>query len=273
MEFGFGAVGALAFGDQGLFQVGGGGDEAVAGVELEFVEVARRDVEGALEVQVFFGQVEGVDAVEYHRVVAGAGDQGFPGLVAVPRSLDQQDPRPPAVEVHAAQHGFFVAFDVDLEEVDGAVDVGFTDIAQGARADDLGLHRHAGVLVLLGDGGVEGGQAGVGDAVEGQGLGVVAGCALQVAVPGALLAQGVVIAWHRFDVDPAPATVVEGAGHGVGGGVVGADVDVEAFFDMLERAPQADVFEILCIRNERHCLFPSVTKVLARTRPRAPASV
>ena len=258
MEFGFGAVGALAFVVQGGFQVGQGVAEAVAVAELEFVEVAGGQFEGALEVQVFFGQVEGVEAVEQHRVVAGVEQQLFPGLVAGPGGFDEDDPGAPLAEVHAAQHGFFVAFDVDLEEVDRAFDVFFADRGQGAGVDGVAAHVHAGVAVLLGDAGFHGRQAGVGDGVEGQGLGVVAGHALQVDVFGPLLAQGVVVDLHRLDVDAGPAALIKRLGDRVHGGLIGTDVDVEAVLEVLQGAPQANVFEVLCIRNERHGRFLSV---------------
>ncbi len=56
----------------------------------------------------------------------------------------------------------------------------------------------------------------------------------------------------RLDVDAGPAVVIKRLGDGVVDGIVGANVDVEAVFDVSEGAPQADVFEVLCVGNERH---------------------
>ena len=114
----FGLFGALQGGGELLFGIADGVAEVVAFAELEFVQVAGRDVEGRFEVQVLFGEVIGVDAVEQNGLVAGAGDEGLPGLVPVPRGFDEDDPRSPLGEIHAAQDGFFVAFDVDFQEVD-----------------------------------------------------------------------------------------------------------------------------------------------------------
>ena len=222
--------------------------ECVAAAELEVVQVAGRDVEGGFEVQVFIGEVVGIEAVEQDGLVAGVGDQGFPGLVALPRGLDEDDPRAPLAEVHAAQHGFFVAFDVDFQEVDGlALRVLLADGGQGARLHGVAAHVHAGVFALLGDGGFQCRQAGVGDAVERQVLGVFAGDALQVGVFGALFAQGLVVIGNGLDVDAGPAVVIKSLGDRVVDGIVGADVDVKAVFDVSEGAPQADVFEVLCV--------------------------
>jgi hypothetical protein len=74
----------------------------------------------------------------------------------------------------------------------------------------------------------------------------------------ALLAQRVEVILHRLDVDAVPAVIVEGFGDRVVARVIGADIDVETVFELLECAPQADVFKILCIRNERHDRFLSV---------------
>ncbi|MNI58102.1 hypothetical protein D3C73_1131970 [compost metagenome] len=225
----------------------------MAFAELELVQVARRDVEGGFEVQVFFGEVVGVDAVEQDGVVAGVGDEGFPGLVAGPGGFDKDHPWPPLAEVHAAQDGFFVAFDIDFQEVNGAaLGVFFADGGQGAGLDRLVAHVHAGVSVQFGHGRVQGREAGAGDAVEGQFVSTFPGRALQVDVFGTLLAQGFEIVGHRFDVDAGPAVVVERLGDGVMGGIVCPDVDVEAVLDGFEGAPQAYVFEILCVGNERH---------------------
>jgi len=259
----FGLFGALQGGGELVFGVADGVAEVVALAELELVQVAWRDVEGGFEVQVFVGQVVGVDAVEQDGLIAGVGDEGFPGLVAVPWGFDEDDPRPPLAEVHAAQDGFFVAFDVDFQKVDlAALGVFFADGGQGAGLDGLAAHVHAGVFVHLRHGRVEGGEAGAGDAIESQVVGAFTGHALQVGVFGAFLAQGFVIIRHRFNVDAGPATVIESFGHGVVGGVVGTDVDIEAVFDGFEGAPQAYVFEILCVRNERHCGFLSVRDFL-----------
>ena len=271
-QLGFGVFGALQGGGEVVFGVGDGVAEVVAFAELEVVQVARRDVEGGFEGQVLFGEVVGVDAVEQDGLVAGAGDEGFPGLVAFPRGFDEDDPRPPLSEVHAAQDGFFVAFDVDFQEVDRAISgVLFADGGQGAGCDGLAAHVQPGVFVLLGQGRVEGREAGAGDAVEGQVIGAFTGHALQVDVVGALLAEGIVVIWHGFDVDAGPAVVVEGFGDGVVGGVVGPDVDIEAVFDIFEGAPQADVFEILCVRNERHGRILSVRFFLFMAALSAPS--
>lgn len=139
----FGLFGALQGGGELVFGVADGVAEVVAFAELELVQVARWDVDGGFEVQVFVSEVVGVDAVEQDGLIAGVGDEGSPGLVAVPWGFD-----------------------------------------------------------------------------------------------------------------------IEGFGHGVVGGVVGAGVDVEAVFDGFEGAPQADVFEILCVRNERPCGFLSVKDFL-----------
>jgi hypothetical protein len=42
------------------------------------------------------------------------------------------------------------------------------------------------------------------------------------------------------------------------GRIVGADVDIEAVLDGFEGAPQAYVFEVLCVGNERHGRILSV---------------
>lgn len=55
-------------------------------------------------------------AIKQDRLVTGIGDQVFPGVIAQPWGLDQDDPGAEAVEVHAAQDDFFVAFDVDLRK-------------------------------------------------------------------------------------------------------------------------------------------------------------
>ena len=192
-------------------------------------------------------------------MVAGIGDQVFPGVIAQPWGFDEDDPGAEAVEVHAAQDSFFVAFDVDLEEVDWAVGgVLFAERGECAGLDRKALHGHAEVFALLGNDGVGGGQAGVRDAVEGYGAGLVAGDALHGGVARALLAERVVIILHRFDVDSVPSMIVERFGDRVVVRVVGADVDVESVFELLERAPQADVFEVLCIGDERHGRFLSV---------------
>lgn len=207
----------------------------------------------------FVGEEPGVDAVEQDGFVAGVGDEVFPGVVAGPWGFDEDDPGAPCGEVHAAQDGFFVAFDVDFQEVDGAVlGVLLADGGEGAGFDGLTVDVHAEGRAFLAGGWVDGREAGAGDAVEGEFVGAVAGHALQVGVVGALLAEGVVVGLHRLDVDAGPATVVEGFGDGIVDGVVGADVDVEAVFELFEGAPQADVFEILCVRNEGHCGFLSV---------------
>lgn len=211
------------------------------------------DVESGFERQVFFGEVKGVEAVEQDGVVAGVGDKGFPGLVAGPWGFDEDDPGAPAAEVHAAQHGFFVAFDVDFQKVDGAVlGVLLADRSQGAGLDGLLAYLHARVAVLLGDAGFDGGQARVGDGVEGQAVGVFAGYALQVDVVWPFLAESVVVGLHRFDVDPSPAVIVERPGHGIICRMIGAYVQIKAVFHRLKGAPQAYVFEVLCVGNERH---------------------
>ncbi len=249
----FGLFGALQGGGELVFGVADGVAEVVAFAELELVQVARRDVEGGFEVQVFFGEVVGVDAVEQDGLVAGVGDEVFPGLVAGPGGFDEDYPWSPLAEVHAAQDGFFVAFDIDFEEVNGAAPgVFFADGGQGAGLDRLAAHVHAGVFVHFGHGRVEGREAGAGDAVEGQVVSTFPSRALQVGVFGTLLAKGFVVVGHRFDVDAGPAAVVERLGDRVMGGMVRPHVDVEAVLDSLEGAPQAYVFEILCIRNESH---------------------
>lgn len=233
--------------------------EGVAAAELEVVEGAGWDLERRFEVEVFVGEEPGVEAVEHDGLIAGVGDQVFPGVIAQPWGFDQDDPRTEAAEVHAAQDGFFVAFDVDLEKVDGPVGgVLCADRSEGAGFDRKAVDVHAEVFALLGNDGVGGGQAGVRDAVEGYGAGLVAGDALKRDVTRALLAEGVVVILHRFDVDALPSMVVEGFGNRVVERVVGADVDEEAVFDLLERAPQADVFKVLCIGDERHGRFLSV---------------
>lgn len=233
--------------------------ESVAVAELEVVEGAGWNLEGRFEVEVLFGEEPGVEAFEHDGLVTGGGDQVFPGMVAPPWGFDQDDPWTEAVEIHAAQDGFFVAFDVDLEEVDGPLGgVLFADRGEGAGLDGEALHVHAEVFALLGNDGVGGGQAGVWNAIEGYGARLVAGDALHGGVARALLAERVVVILHRFDVDALPAMVVEGLGDRVVARVVGADVDVETVFELLERAPQADVFEVLCIGDERHGRFLSV---------------
>jgi hypothetical protein len=53
----------------------------------------------------------------------------------------------------------------------------------------------------------------------------------------ALLAQRVVVILHRLDVDAVPAVIVEGFGDRVVARVIGADIDVETVFELLECAP------------------------------------
>jgi hypothetical protein len=255
----FGLLGAFYSGGEVVFGVAEGVAECVAAAELEVVQVAGRDIEGGFEVEVFFGQVVGVEAVEQDGLVAGVGEQGFPGLVALPRGLDEDDPGSPLAEVHAAQHGFLVAFDVDFQEVDGsALGVLFADGGQGVRLHGVAAYVHAGVFTLLGDGGFKCRQTGVGDAVERQVLGVFAGDALQVGVFGALFAQGLVVIGDGLDVDAGPAMVIKSLGDRVVDGIVGAYIDVEAIFDVSEGAPQADVFEVLCVGNKRHGSRPLI---------------
>lgn len=263
MQLAFSLFGAV----QGVGELSGGVGfvgvervgEGVAVAELEVVEGAGWNLERWFEVEMFLGEEPGVEAVEHDGLVTGVGDQVFPGVVAQPWGFDQDDPWAKAAEVHAAQDGFFVAFDVDLEEVDGPVGgVLFADRGEGAGLDREIVHVHAEGFALLGNDGVGGGQAGVRDAVEGYGAGLVAGDALHGGVARALLAERVVVILHRFDVDAVPAMIVERFGDRIVVRVVGADVDVETVFELLERAPQADVFEVLCIGDERHGRFLSV---------------
>jgi len=120
------------------------------------------------------------------------------------------------------------------------------------------VYVHAEVFALLGDGGVGGGEACAGNAIEGHFAGLVAGDALHCGVARALLAERVVVVLHRLDVNAVPTVIVEGSGDRVVAGVVGTDVDVETVFELFKRAPQTDVFKILRIRNERHGRFLSV---------------
>ena len=250
----FGGVGFV-----GVERVG----EGVAVAELEVVEGAGWNLERRFEVEVFVGEELGVEAVEHDGLIAGVGDQVFPGVIAQPWGFDQDDPWAEAAEVHAAQDGFFVAFDVDLEKVDRPVGgVLFADRGEGAGFDRETVDVHAEVFALLGNDGVGGGQAGVRDAVEGYGAGLVAGDALHGGVARALLAERVVVILHRFDVDALPAVVVESFGDRVVARIIGADVDVETVFELLERAPQADIFEVLCIGYERHGRFLSVDFII-----------
>ena len=201
----------------------------------------------------FVGQKVAVKAVEEYVGVAGVGDQVFPSVVALERGFDEDDPRAKAAKVHAAQHGFFVAFNVDFQEVDFAAGgVFFADRGQGAGLDGEVLHVQTEFFALLGDDRVGGGQAGPGNAVEGHFARFIAGNALQRRVARALLAQGVVEVLHRLDVDAAPAAIVERLGYRIVDRIIGADIDVEAVFKELEGAPQAYVFEILCVRDELH---------------------
>lgn len=237
--------------------------EGVAVAELEVVEGAGWNLEDRFEVEVFVGEEPGVEAVEHDGLIAGVGDQVLPGVIAPPWGFDQDDPRTEAVEIHAAQDGFFMAFDVNLEEVNGPVGgVLFADRGKGAGLDGEALHVHAEVFALLGNDGVGRGQAGAWNAVEGYGARLVAGDALHGGVARALLAERVVVIVHRFDVDAVPAMVVESFGDRIVARVVGADVDVETVFELLERAPQADVFEVLCIGDERHGRFLSVDFII-----------
>lgn len=255
-QLGFGLFGALQGGFQGrVYRVG----EVVAFAQLEIVEIARWQVERGLEVDVFVGEEEAVEAVEQDVGVASVGHQVFPGVVALPWGFDEDDPGAEAAEVHAAQDGFFVALDVDFQEVDRPLGgVFFADRSQCACVDGQALHVHAKVFAFLRDDRVSGGQAGVGNAVESQFARLVAGHALQRGVAGAMLAEGVVVILHRFDVDALPAVIVEGLGDRVVDRVIGADVDVKTVFKILQGAPEANVLEILCVRNERHGRFLSV---------------
>lgn len=45
----------------------------------------------------------------------------FPGVIPCPWGFEQDDPWAEPVEVHAAQHRFFVTFDVDFQVVDRPV--------------------------------------------------------------------------------------------------------------------------------------------------------
>lgn len=96
------------------------------------------------------------------------------------------------------------------------------------------------------------------NAVEGHCAGLVAGDALHGGVARALLTERVVSSLHRFDVDALPAVIVEGFGDRVVARVIGADIDVEAMFELFEHTPQADVFKVLCVRDEGHGRFLSV---------------
>jgi hypothetical protein len=233
--------------------------EGVALAQLEVAEVARWDVECGFEAQVFVGEEPGVEAVEQDRLIAGIGDQVLPSVVALPWGFDDDDPWAEAAEVHSAQDGFFVAFDVDLQKMDWPIgSILFANRSQGAGFDGEAAHVHAEVFALLGDGRVGSGKAGAGNAVEGHFAGLVAGDTLHGGVAWALLAERVVVILHRFDVNAAPAVIVEGFGDRVVGRIVGADVDVKTVFKLLECAPQADVFKVLRVRNERHGRFLSV---------------
>lgn len=238
----FGLFGAVQGGGELLggveFAGARGVGEGVALAQPEVVEIARREVEGRLDAQVFFGQEPRVEAIEQDRLVASVGDQVFPSVIAQPWGFDDDDPWAEAAEVHAAQDGFFVAFDVYLQKMYWPIgSILFADGGQCAGFDGEAAHVHAEVFALLGDGWVRGGEAGAGDAVEGDFARLVAGDALHGGIARALLAQRVVVILHRLDVDAVPAVIVEGFGDRVVARVIGADIDVETVFELLECAP------------------------------------
>ena len=259
----FGLFGAL----QSVGQLLGGVDfagadrvsEGVAFAQLEVVEVARRDVESRFQLHVFVGEEPGVEAVEQDRLISGVSHQRFPGVVALPWCFDDDDPGAETGEVHATQDAFFVAFDIYFQKMDWPIrGVLFADRRQCTGLYGEATHVHALVFVLPGDRRIGCGQAGIGDGVERHFAGLVAGDALHGGIAGALLAEGVVVVLHRLDVHALPAVVIEGFGDRVVMWVVGTDIDIEALLDLLEGTPQADVFKILRIRNERHGRFLSV---------------
>lgn len=153
-----------------------------------------------------------------------------------------------------------MTFDINLQKVDRSISgVFFADRGERACLDREATHIHAEVFALLGDGGVCGGKTCAGNTVKGHFARVVAGDALYGDVAWALLTERGVVILHRLDVYALPAMVVERFGDGVVARIVGAHVDVETVFELLERTPQADIFKVLCKRDERHGRFLSVS--------------
>ena len=176
------------------------------------------------------------------------------GLRAVRRrGLDDQDPRPPRVEVDRPQDFRLGALHIDLEKVDiPIIEAMLGDDMVETHGPNLDITDEPTVVrVRSGNVRIECGQAGAGDLVQRDEARIdIGNCRFDDRVSVSLLPQGRGKFRYGFDVEPGPASAVEGGRHRVIVGGVRADIDVTAIVHMPQRAPQDDIFGVLRIGDE-----------------------
>ena len=228
------------------------------GVAHEAVESVGRHLQGGQQFGVLLGDVVAVEAIEIGELVAARGEQVFPQVVVGDRAarhggFDQDDPGPGSLQTGALQHFAFRAFYVDFEEVDVPPwRVLLQQGIEGLHGDGDCVDLAAALAVGVCNGGVQRGQAGFGDVVEGHRPGAAGDCDLHIRVAWPIGLELAVPVGHGFDVEPVPALFVEPAGDRIDHGVVGADVHVVAGAHMLQGPPEHDVFKVLRVGNDGH---------------------
>lgn len=215
-------------------------------------------VKSCQQLAVLLGNVKAVEAIEVGEGVLPAEKKVLPvvmvGLGATGGSgFDDDDPGAKQTEAGALQYLGFCAFDVDFEEVDVfACSMPGKQCVQRQYWHGQCIDLATGTLVTLGNSAIEGGEASVWDVVQGERAVLIGYGALDVDIARAVGLEFVKPVGHGFDVDAAPALVVEPPGDGVDGGIVGTDVHVKASAHVPEGAPEHDILEILCVGDKGH---------------------
>ena len=161
-----------------------------------------------------------------------------------------------AGKVTACKHLVFQALDVEFQEIDLALDVGFTKAAQRP-----GFDLPVSLAEIIGGAGLPRG----GSFMQDQGAVLARQGDVQVDVAGAVLLQRGESLGMGLHIDAAPPLVVKGLRHRRGFGPTGADVDVEAARLPPEDPVQDNVFAILRIGNEHQTESFSTAKCSTET--------
>ena len=163
-------------------------------------------------------------------LIAGVGDQVFPGVVAFERGFDEDESRRKRLKSMPRSTVSSWPSTSTFRKWIGRSAACSSQIEVNVRAFTVRLcTSRPRSLRSFSNHRVSGGQAGAGNAVKGDFAGRIAGDALQGGVARPLLDQGVVEILHRLDVDAVPAAIIESLRHRIMDGIVGADVEEKPF--------------------------------------------
>ena len=199
--------------------------------------------------------VETIEPVETSEPISAPQQEALPARVRFDlghwqRAFDNHHPGAHRRTGPAAQHVALESLDVDFQPVDfRRAEALEQERKRRAGHGDI-VHRHARVYVPLRDGRIRGAEAGVREVVEREQSRARAHGALDDRFVRPVGAKPARIQGRWLDVQTPPAPFVKCPADRIDDGILRTDVDVAAVVDIAQRAPQADVLEILRVRNE-----------------------